>query len=115
MKTMFRILRQGGGLGLSALWLAVGLGCPGQCGEPHPVASNPAAAQGRTLYLMNCAHCHGVDATGDEGPDLHDLDLPDKRVAKLISNGKKGQMPKFSAKLNNTQVQLLIVYLHTLK
>ena len=56
-----------------------------------------------------------MDATGDEGPDLHDLDLPDKRVAKLISNGKKGQMPKFSAKLNNTQVQLLIVYLHTLK
>ena len=100
---------------VSALWLVAGLGCAGMGGEPHPVASNPAAAQGRTLYLMNCAHCHGVDATGDEGPDLHGLDLPDERVAKLINNGKKGQMPKFSAKLDGAQVKLLIAYLHTLK
>ena len=64
---------------------------------------------------MNCAHCHGADATGDEGPDLHDLDLPDERMAKLIKNGKKGEMPKFSAKLNGRQVRLLIAYLHTLK
>jgi mono/diheme cytochrome c family protein len=26
---------------------------------------------GRTLFLKNCAHCHGADAHGDEGPDLH--------------------------------------------
>ena len=64
---------------------------------------------------MNCAHCHAVDATGDEGPDLHDLDLPDERVAKLINNSKKGEMPKFSAKLDSAQIQLLIAYLHTLK
>src|SRR6266404_6005183 len=29
------------------------------------------AHQGYTLFMMNCAHCHGNDARGDEGPDLH--------------------------------------------
>ena len=23
------------------------------------------------MFLMNCAHCHGDDTRGDEGPDLH--------------------------------------------
>jgi mono/diheme cytochrome c family protein len=31
------------------------------------------AGQGRHLFLMNCTHCHGDDAHGDEGPDLYDL------------------------------------------
>jgi mono/diheme cytochrome c family protein len=114
MKTVTRTLQRKVALGVSAFWLATGLGGSCQGGEPHLAASH-AAARGRTLYLMNCAHCHGVDGTGDEGPDLHDLELPDERVAKLINNGKKGEMPKFSAKLDSAQIQLLIAYLHTLK
>ena len=38
------------------------------------------AAQGRHLFLMNCAHCHGDDARGDEGPDLHNLHRSDARI-----------------------------------
>src|SRR5881398_2874468 len=38
------------------------------------------AAQGRHLFVMNCAHCHGDDARGDEGPDLHNLHKSDARI-----------------------------------
>jgi cytochrome c553 len=72
------------------------------------------AATGRHLFLMNCAHCHGDDATGDEGPDLHGLRKNDARVAGLVQNGIKGEMPRFNEKLSEKDVQALIAYLHSL-
>src|SRR5690349_3643637 len=53
------------------------------------------AYQGYTLFLMNCAHCHGSDARGDEGPDLHGVTKSDAHISSLIKNGIKGEMPKF--------------------
>lgn len=80
-----------------------------------PQTFDPAlATAGRHLFLMNCAHCHGDDATGDEGPDLHGLHKTDARVAALIQNGIKGEMPRFNEKLNDKDVQALIAYLHSL-
>src|SRR5881392_53541 len=55
--------------------------------------------EGRRLFLLNCAHCHGDDARGDEGPDLHDLRKTDARLSDLINNGIKGEMPRFNQKL----------------
>ena len=71
--------------------------------------------RGRSLFLMNCAHCHGDDATGDEGPDLHGLAKSDARIAALINNGIKGEMPRFGAKLGASDVQAIIEFLHSLK
>ena len=48
------------------------------------------AAQGRHLFLMNCAHCHGDDAHGDEGPDLHNLHRSDARIHEVVTAGIKG-------------------------
>jgi cytochrome c oxidase cbb3-type subunit III len=76
-----------------------------------PVAS---AKSGRALFLKNCAHCHAADASGDEGPDLHDLDWTDKQIADRIRNGKKGQMTAFAGKLKTTEIESLIAYLHAL-
>jgi len=73
------------------------------------------AHQGYTLFTMNCAHCHGADARGDEGPDLHGLTKSDARIAAIIKNGVKGEMPKFSAKLTDTDVQALIAFVRTLR
>ena len=73
------------------------------------------AAQGRHLFLMNCAHCHGDDARGDEGPDLHDLRKSDERIRRLITGGVKGEMPSFAKKLNDSHVRALTVYLRTLR
>jgi mono/diheme cytochrome c family protein len=72
-------------------------------------------ATGRRLFLMNCAHCHGDDATGDEGPDLHGLRKTDERLRLLISNGIKGEMPRFAAKLAQPDLDALIAYLDSLR
>ena len=72
------------------------------------------AEQGRHLFLMNCAHCHGDDARGDEGPDLHDLHKSDVRIHEVITAGIKGEMPSFGQKLGDPDVRQLIAYLRTL-
>ena len=73
------------------------------------------ARQGYSLFLQNCAHCHGNDARGDEGPDLHGVPKSDARIASLIKNGIKGEMPKFGAKLTDADVQALIAFVRSLK
>jgi|SRR5581483_2669181 len=77
-----------------------------------PVVS---AKSGRALFLKNCAHCHGADAHGDDGPDLHNLDWTDEQIAMRIRNGKKGQMTAFAGKLQTTEIESIIAYLRTLK
>ena len=69
---------------------------------------------GRHLFLMNCAHCHGDDARGDEGPNLHNLHRSDARIHEVITAGIKGEMPSFSKKLGDPDVRQLIAYLRTL-
>ena len=78
-------------------------------------APNAEALQGRHLFLLNCAHCHGDDARGDEGPDLHDLHKSDARIHHVITRGIKGEMPSFSRKLGEPEVRQLTVYLRTLQ
>jgi len=78
-----------------------------------PPAKGPA--DGRTLFLKNCSHCHGADARGDEGPDLHALDWTDAQITTRIRNGKKGQMTAFDGKLKPAEITAIIGYLRTLK
>ena len=72
-------------------------------------------AAGRKLFLKNCAHCHGADARGDDGPDLHHLDSTDAQIAARIRNGKKGQMTAFAGKFTGENISEVIAYLRTLK
>ena len=74
-----------------------------------------AAAEGRRLFLQNCAHCHGDDARGDEGPSLYELRKSDDRINKIVREGIKGEMPAFKNKLNEANVAALIAFLRTLK
>jgi mono/diheme cytochrome c family protein len=76
---------------------------------------SPLVSQGQHLFLMNCAHCHGDDARGDEGPDLHGLGKTDARLSAIINNGIKGEMPRFNQKLAASDVQALIAFLNSLK
>jgi mono/diheme cytochrome c family protein len=67
-----------------------------------------------SLFEKNCAHCHGDDARGDEGPNLHNLAKSDARIATIIKGGIKGEMPAFGKKFTEAEVQGLISYLRTL-
>lgn len=88
----------------------------------HPVRIQQAsdtptahAAAGRTLFLKNCAHCHGADAHGDDGPDLHGLGWTDEEIANRIRQGKSGQMTAFAGKLPPADINLLAAYVRNLK
>jgi mono/diheme cytochrome c family protein len=75
----------------------------------------PLVEEGRNLFLRNCAHCHGDDARGDEGPTLYDLTLSDDRIRNKVLNGIRGEMPRFSSKLNEADLGALIAFIRTLK
>lgn len=95
--------------------------------QPNPVVASGALAalaipsagisaeQGYKLFLLNCAHCHGPDARGEEGPDLHGVTKSDARIASMIKNGVKGEMPRFGAKLTDADVRALTVFIRSLK
>jgi mono/diheme cytochrome c family protein len=82
---------------------------------PSPLVQSNSVAAGQKLFLKNCAHCHGADARGDEGPDLHNLDWTDEEIATRIRKGKTGEMTAFAGKLSPQQIADVIVYLRTLK
>jgi mono/diheme cytochrome c family protein len=80
-----------------------------------PTTSSPALiAQGRTLFLASCAHCHGADATGDEGPDLHSVEVSDRYISNIITHGIKGEMPSFRKKLGRDEIMRLTAYVRSL-
>jgi mono/diheme cytochrome c family protein len=81
----------------------------------NPAPAKAGAVNGRTLFLRNCAHCHGADAHGDEGPDLHDLGLADDLIANRIRKGKAGQMTAFAGKLQPAEIAALVAYVQSLK
>jgi mono/diheme cytochrome c family protein len=45
---------------------------------------------------------------------LHGVTKSDQRISKIIQNGVKGEMPKFSAKLNDADTRALIAFIRTL-
>ena len=69
---------------------------------------------GYKLFDHNCAPCHGDDARGDEGPDLHGLRKSDARITKIIKEGIKGEMPAFGKKLSDSDIETLIAFLRSL-
>jgi mono/diheme cytochrome c family protein len=80
-----------------------------------PTPTSPAmVSEGRRLFLGSCAHCHGADATGDEGPDLHGVQVSDRYIARIISRGIKGEMPSFAKKLGPPDISKLTAYLRSL-
>src|SRR5689334_18889460 len=83
-----------------------------KAGTVNPVED---AKRGQSLFERNCAHCHGDDARGDEGPDLHNLKKSDTRITKIVTEGIKGEMPAFGTKLKDEEVKALIAFLRTLK
>jgi mono/diheme cytochrome c family protein len=78
------------------------------------LSNSQALERGRTLFLKNCAHCHGTDARGDEGPGLHGLKKSDEWIARRIRNGVKGEMTAFGEKFSDRDIADLTTFLRSL-
>ncbi|HTB63792.1 MAG TPA: cytochrome c [Opitutales bacterium] len=89
---------------------------PAVSGQGSPPMSTPEmVAAGRKLFLNSCAHCHGVDARGDEGPDLHDLQMSDRHIVSVIKTGFKDEMPSFAKKHSDAEISEILAYVRSLK
>ena len=112
------------GLLISSTWVEPG---SARAGEPlmnpstttgstsDSLSQKPPVEKGRSLFRRNCAHCHGDDGRGDEGPSLYDLIRTDLRIKEIIREGIKGEMPRFGAKLSEAEIAAVIAYLRTLQ
>jgi cytochrome c oxidase cbb3-type subunit III len=75
------------------------------------------AAKGREVFLNSCAICHGVDASGGEGPNIQraPATLGEAAVRNIIMRGVPGtEMPSFFMSLNASEVSDIISYLSEL-
>ena|ERR1700722_8286241 len=79
------------------------------------VATPEVVAQGHQFFETSCCECHGDDATGDEGPNLHNLTISNARISATIKKGIKGEMPTFAKKYDDKQIATLVIFLRTLR
>ena len=86
---------------------------PATASATEKVKGDPST--GKSLFEQNCSICHGIDAGGQEGPDLHGVpvDLGDAAVENIIKRGIRGTaMPGFyEFKAKDTAD--IVAFLHT--
>lgn len=70
--------------------------------------------RGQAIFQMNCAVCHGIEASGEVGPTLHSVSDHKSKVGliKQVVSGKTPPMPQFQA--NPQDMADLLEYLETL-
>jgi mono/diheme cytochrome c family protein len=80
------------------------------------VSSAPEVVhEGAQFFATSCTECHGDDAHGDEGPDLHNLAISNARISATIHQGIEGEMPTFAKKYDDKQIGAIVSYLRTLR
>jgi cytochrome c oxidase cbb3-type subunit III len=86
-----------------------------------PVAKNVDLARGKKVFAENCAACHGDAGKGNKeigAPDLTDpiwLFGSDRdAIVEGIANGRGSVMPAWGARLDDTTIKSLTIYVHTL-
>jgi cytochrome c oxidase cbb3-type subunit 3 len=85
-------------------------------------AADPAAAErGAPLFEENCAVCHGLEGEGIQllgAPRLNDgiwLYGGDREtVVETITNARRGVMPPWVTRLDETTIRMLAVHVHSL-
>lgn len=107
-------LALGGGLRHRAARLSHQQPAPEMLFEPATPTSPELVTRGRALFLDSCAHCHGADARGDEGPDLHAVQVSDRYIANIITHGIPHEMPSFAKKHGAEDISALTAYVRSL-
>jgi cytochrome c oxidase cbb3-type subunit III len=72
--------------------------------------------EGKRLFEQNCSVCHGVDAGGGDGPDLHGVlaSLGDASVQDIIRRGIPGTAMPGSSTLSEREAAAIVAYLRKL-
>ena len=73
----------------------------------------------RTLYVQNCARCHGADGKANTAlgrkykADDISGGVGTGKTNRIVTNGK-GHMPSFKKRLSATQIAQIAEYVHSL-
>lgn len=105
--------------------IAVTLAACGPLPTASPTATPDPAAEGRAVFVANCAKCHGQNAEGhvlEPAPALdaseHAWHHPDWQLHQFIHDGKYRlgpvQMPAFKDTLTDEQIGFVITYIKSL-
>lgn len=86
-------------------------------GSPEPVEPAPGSANGRQLFEMHCAPCHGPRGEGGRGPTLAQPTLPRASdrdsLLRIIKGGISGtEMPP--ARLESAEIAALAAFVQSL-
>ena len=105
------------GVGFGTL---VGVGClVGANTCPGHSRPKQTSNDGKTLYLNNCAACHGIDGKGSRGPSLVSGPLGTLSADELVPKISKGKplagMPRFRKELSQTQINAVASYVVSLR
>lgn len=115
---------------LRVVLVVVALGCSVACDVERrksdaELGLNSQQAAGRKIYDAECDRCHEPYSTrGKKGPglkgvfqhkylSLSGLPANDDRVSNIVRMGRN-EMPGYSQKLTDQDIQDLLAYLHTL-
>jgi mono/diheme cytochrome c family protein len=71
--------------------------------------------QGRAIFEINCAGCHGIDGEGYVGPEITHISQVKSKIGLIeqVISGKTPPMPKFQP--NPQEMADLLSYLETMK
>jgi cytochrome c oxidase cbb3-type subunit III len=91
----------------------------GQAPPEEPASGPPHRGEpsnGKTLYDTNCSTCHGVDARGEDGPDLRGVpaSLGDAAVENIIRRGLPGTAMAGFYMISQAGAADIVAYLRTL-
>ncbi len=110
------------GIAMAACVSGLLLGTPVK-GQAEPKAKPGDPARGKTLFVRNCAGCHGAAGGGDGyrllGPDPANLRAPstsrksDAELLKTIHDGRPN-MPAWKGNLSESQSRDVLAYVRTL-
>lgn len=81
-------------------------------GNTTTAAPPDTTAQGREIFLANCAACHTFSDAGSSGmvgPNLDEIDLSTEQVAEQVESGGGG-MPAFGDTLSDEEIQQVAAY-----
>jgi cytochrome c6 len=97
--------------GVSSLLIAMTTGATASYSED---ASSP-----RTLYVQNCARCHGANGKAETALgrkyDANDITggVSVNKIVRIVTNGK-GHMPSFKKRLTAAQIAQIASYVNSL-